>query len=101
MQHNETWRGFLQGSGIRYGRDTNRKDNKVLNIEVFDPSRNAWTPLEDGDSYFAIVSNFIADGGDGFTMFKGIPPHPVSDKLAMTVDSAVFQEYVAANTPVR
>lgn len=99
MHGNETKRGFLQGAGIRYGRDTDTR--QIFTIEVLDPATRSWETLQDDASYFVIVNNFIADGGDGFTMFKDIPRYQASNKLSMMQDSQLFQEYIQANTPVR
>lgn len=52
MQGNETFRGFLQGSGIRYGRDNNRKTNKIINVQIYDHAEGAWEPLQDNATYF-------------------------------------------------
>lgn len=101
MQGNvsETWHGFLQGAGIRYGRDTGRKA-KVLTIEVFDHATSTWQPLVDDATYFLITSNFVANGGDGFDMLKGIQEFGPSNQMSMMQGAAIFQEYLAANTPV-
>jgi len=53
--------------------------------------------LDPAGSYRIVTSNFLADGGDGFTVFRDGTdrgPAPVEDDLAALLD------YLAANSPV-
>ena len=61
---------FPHVSGMRYTFDpTAEAGSRVVSIDVWNPMINAFVePDLDGD-YTVATNNFLADGGDGFTMF--------------------------------
>lgn len=57
---------ILQISGFKYTYDPDRPaDDRVVSITTADG-----TPLEPSASYSVAVNSFLANGGDGFTVFK-------------------------------
>lgn len=99
MQHNDTKRGFLQVAGIRYGRDLSQNTTRVVNVQVLDHETNTYQPLQDNATYYLLTSNYIAAGGDAFTMFAGAKEEDPS-WLSIMQDATIFQEYIASRTPV-
>ena len=60
---------FPQVSGLEIEADAGRPPgNRVLSIRVGD------APLDDGKSYSVATNDFIARGGDGYTMFRDAKP---------------------------
>jgi 5'-nucleotidase len=53
------------------------------------------TPIDKAASYRVVVNNFMADGGDGYTVFRSC-----TDPLGGDVDLDAFARYLAAHSPV-
>ena len=63
---------FLQVSGLRYAfTPANKPGNRITKAEVSDTNGN-WQPLNPKMSYQVVTVDFIARGGDGFTMLKSL-----------------------------
>jgi 5'-nucleotidase len=53
------------------------------------------TPIDKGATYRVAVNNFMADGGDGYTVFRSC-----TDPLGGEVDLDAFGRYLGAHSPV-
>jgi 5'-nucleotidase len=53
------------------------------------------TPIDKAAPYPVVVNNFMADGGDGYTVFRSC-----TDPLGGDVDLDAFARYLAAHSPV-
>ena len=53
-------------------------------------------PISPGGSYRVVMNNFMADGGDGFTVFRDKCTQPLGGE----VDLDAFARYLGANSPV-
>ena len=64
--------GFLQTSGARVYYDTTLPaEARILSIEIWDPETNSYQPLGLDKTYYLVTNDFLAAGGDGFTMLGG------------------------------
>lgn len=54
-------------------------------------------PLDPAATYQVTINNFLADGGDGFTVFREVP---ASARVGAGVDLDAFIAYLSANSPV-
>ncbi|WP_265581533.1 bifunctional metallophosphatase/5'-nucleotidase [Methanofollis aquaemaris] len=80
--------GFLQVGGVRMTIDPGRPgyaavyDEKAIREVLCEGARvesvlvreeGAWVPIEDDTMYTVLVNGYLADGGDGYALFAGIP----------------------------
>ncbi|MFC3927399.1 cell surface ecto-5'-nucleotidase Nt5e [Streptococcus caprae] len=64
--------GFLQTAGARVFYDTSLPvEDRVLYIEIYDPETESYLPLELTKTYYLATNDFLAAGGDGYTMLGG------------------------------
>lgn len=64
--------GFLQVSGARVYYDTTLPaEKRILSIDIFDPETGTYKPLNTSETYYLVTNDFLAAGGDGFTMLGG------------------------------
>ena len=64
--------GFLQVSGARVYYDTTLPAAKrILSIDILDPETGVYKPLNTNETYYLVTNDFLAAGGDGFTMLGG------------------------------
>ncbi len=64
--------GFLQTAGARVYYDTSLPAaNRILSIAIWDPETDQYKPLNLGQTYYLVTNDFLAAGGDGFTMLGG------------------------------
>jgi 5'-nucleotidase len=76
--------------GFTYSYDTTRPaGSRVSNIAI------GGTPIDLAASYRVAMNNFLADGGDGFTVFR-----EGTDQLGGEIDLDVLVAYFMANSPV-
>ncbi len=81
---------FLQVSGLRYTFDLARPaGDRVVRVEV--RTKEGFLPLDPGATYRVVVNNFIANGGDGFTVLKEAQGYRVDTGFA---DAESFMEYL-------
>lgn len=86
---------FPQVAGLRFVWDPSKAPgSRVEKVEVF--REGSWQPLELQATYLLATSNFLAAGGDGYTMFLEAKN---SWNLGF-VDYEVLAEYVQAHSPV-
>ncbi|MCX7844558.1 MAG: 5'-nucleotidase C-terminal domain-containing protein [Candidatus Bipolaricaulota bacterium] len=86
---------FPHVAGLRYTWDPARPaGSRILAVEVL--LDGAWRPLDPKAVYRVATSNFLAGGGDGYTVFKEARN---SWNLGF-VDYEVLAEYIAAHSPV-
>ena len=64
--------GFLHVSGDRVYYDTTLQEEKrILSIDIFDPETGSYKPLNTDETYYLVTNDFLAAGGDGYTMLGG------------------------------
>ena len=64
--------GFLQVAGARVYYDTTLPTEKrILSIDILDPETGVYKPLNITETYYLVTNDFLAAGGDGFTMLGG------------------------------
>lgn len=64
--------GFLQVAGGRVYYDTTLPTEKrILSIDILDPETGVYKPLNTTETYYLVTNDFLAAGGDGFTMLGG------------------------------
>ena len=64
--------GFLQVSGVKVYYDTNLPSGKrVLAVQVKNHTNGAYEKLELSKTYYLATNDFLAAGGDGYTMLGG------------------------------
>ncbi|WP_066916154.1 5'-nucleotidase C-terminal domain-containing protein [Streptococcus sp. DD12] len=64
--------GFLQTAGARVYYDTSLPAaNRILSIAIWDPETDQYKPLVLGQTYYLVTNDFLAAGGDGYTMLGG------------------------------
>ncbi|MGQ9700325.1 MAG: 5'-nucleotidase C-terminal domain-containing protein [Candidatus Bipolaricaulaceae bacterium] len=86
---------FPQVAGLRFVWDPGKAPgSRVEKVEVF--LEGAWQPIDLGATYRLATSNFLAAGGDGYTMFLEAKN---SWNLGF-VDYEVLAEYIQAHSPV-
>ena len=64
--------GFLQVAGARVYYDTTLPaEKRILSIDILDPETGVYKPLNTTETYYLVTNDFLAAGGDGFTMLGG------------------------------
>lgn len=64
--------GFLQIAGAKvYYDPTLPAENRVLGIQILDPESNTYKALDLKGTYYLTTNDFLAAGGDGYTMLGG------------------------------
>lgn len=89
---------FLQMSGVQVVYDMNQPTGKrVVEAKVLCALCQVPTleNIEPSKLYKVIMQDFLADGGDGFTMFEG-----KSIRKYATLDIEVFLEYLKKKSPI-
>lgn len=88
---------LLQPAGLRYSIDSTRPaGSRIVKAEVVDAAGNA-VPLELKKRYVAALSDYIAGGGDGFTMLR--EGRPVDSPEALVAD--VLDGYIRSHSPLK
>ena len=65
--------GFLQVSGVKVYYDTNLPSGKrVLAVQVKNHTNGAYEKLELSKTYYLTTNDFLAAGGDGYSMLGGV-----------------------------
>ncbi|AFV75580.1 5'-nucleotidase/2',3'-cyclic phosphodiesterase-like hydrolase [Thermus oshimai JL-2] len=88
------WEGtagrFLQVSGLRYAFDLSRPaGSRVVRVEV--KEGEGYRPLDLEATYRVVTNNFIAAGGDGFTVLKNAQGYRVDTGFS---DAESFMDYL-------
>lgn len=79
---------FLQVSGARVYYDTNLElPQRILAVEILDHETGQYVPLDDNKIYYLATNDFVAAGGDGYTMLGG------AREEGPSLD-AVFADYI-------
>lgn len=87
---------FPQVSGLRFVWNPNAEPGKrIVSVEVKNPD-GTYQPIDPTRTYRVVTNNFLAQGGDGYTVFqKG------SNFINLGfVDYEVLREYIQAHSPV-
>lgn len=64
--------GFLQVAGAKVYYDTTLPvESRILAVEIFDPETKQYLPLDLTKTYYLATNDFLAAGGDGYTMLGG------------------------------
>ena len=86
---------FPQVAGLRYTFDPGRPvGSRILAVEVWEDER--WKPVRPKSTYVVVTNNFLAQGGDGYTVFL----EARSREVLGFVDYEVLAEYLSAHSPV-
>lgn len=81
--------GFLQVAGTHVYYDTTLPaEKRILSIDILDPETGAYKPLDKTKTYYLVTNDFLAAGGDGYTMLGG------PREEGYSVDS-IFADYLA------
>ena len=87
---------LLQPAGLRYNIDGSKPvGNRIVKVEVLDAKGNA-APLDLRKRYITALSDYLAGGGDGFTMMGEGKAVPSADSLV----ADVLDGYIRNHTPV-
>ncbi|MBC7319782.1 5'-nucleotidase C-terminal domain-containing protein [bacterium] len=87
---------FPQVSGLRFVWDSSAEIGKrIVSVEVKNPD-GTYQPIDPSKTYRIVTNNFLAQGGDGYTVFqKG------TNFINLGfVDYEVLREYIQNNSPV-
>ncbi|MBM7636000.1 cell surface ecto-5'-nucleotidase Nt5e [Streptococcus saliviloxodontae] len=64
--------GYLHIAGARVYYDTSlESDKRILEIDILDPETQTYKPLDLTAEYYLTTNDFLAAGGDGYTMLGG------------------------------
>ena len=81
--------GFLQVSGAKVYYDTTLPaEKRVLYVEIKNPETGQYEPLNPAKDYYLTTNDFLAAGGDGYTMLGGAREEGPSMDVA-------FSDYLA------
>lgn len=90
---------FLQMSGVEVVYDMSKQSGqRVVDVKV----RCAYCPepafqeIDETKKYKVVMTDILADGGDGYEMFKG----GVVEKFSQVIDADVFMAYVKKESPI-
>ncbi|MDL2216124.1 bifunctional metallophosphatase/5'-nucleotidase [Desulfovibrio sp. OttesenSCG-928-M14] len=87
---------FLQVSGLRYAfKPSNKAGQRITKVEVRDQS-DTWRPLDPKKRYRVVTVDFIARGGDGFTMLT-----PMKWEEGDKLTNDVLRVYLEEHSPVK
>jgi ABC-type branched-subunit amino acid transport system substrate-binding protein len=83
---------FLQVSGLRFewyfdfDREAAETVPKVAKVDLWSEASGTWAPLEDDAVLTMGMTNYLADGGDEFSMFQHLPRRPTGFKAFKAVE---------------
>ncbi|MGZ5802210.1 MAG: bifunctional metallophosphatase/5'-nucleotidase, partial [Burkholderiaceae bacterium] len=85
---------FPQVSGLRFSYDASRpKGARIVDITV------GGEPLDDKREYSLALNSYLAEGGDGYAMFKGLPyllsPENALSETAEVIEALAHQGRIA------
>ncbi|MBF0746805.1 bifunctional metallophosphatase/5'-nucleotidase [Gemella sp. 19428wG2_WT2a] len=92
--------GFLHISGAKVYYDTNlEKENRILNIEILNQNTGLYEKLDLNKTYRLATNDFLAAGGDGYTMLGGARKEgpSVDEALAQFIKTANLSDYSVVN----
>lgn len=100
--------GFLHTSGAQVYYDVNREaGQRILHISIWDPATKTFQPLNLEGTYYLATNDFLAAGGDGYTMLGGAREEGPSmdsvfaDYLKKVADLGLLKEYEVVNPASR
>ncbi|WP_223592234.1 5'-nucleotidase C-terminal domain-containing protein [Neobacillus bataviensis] len=89
---------FMQVSGIQFKYDPAKPAfDRVWDVKV--KTANGFEPLDLAKTYSVATNAFVADGGDGYTVFKQAKTEGRIHELLL-VDYEILTDYFAKNSPV-
>lgn len=92
--------GFLQIAGAKVYYDTTLDaDARILDIKVYDPSTQTYLPLDKTKTYYLATNDFLAAGGDGYTMLGGAREEggTMDSVFASYLEKADLTQYAVIN----
>lgn len=92
--------GFLQIAGAKVYYDTTLEAaNRILDIKILDPETKQYLPLDLTKTYYLATNDFLAAGGDGYTMLGGAREEGVTMDtiLASYLAKADLTQYATIN----
>jgi 5'-nucleotidase / UDP-sugar diphosphatase len=85
--------------GMRWNVDLNQpRGARITNLQVKN-AQGSWVAIDPAATYRMITSNFVADGGDGYTTLRGIAGARREDTFLDYAEP--FLDYTRANSPLR
>ena len=89
--------GFLQVSGIRYTFDSNKPNGQRLRCVSIRHSNSLsdWEALDNHSSYSVVITEYLVNGGDNFTMINKEDYTPFE-----IYDYTVISTYVKMHSPI-
>jgi 2',3'-cyclic-nucleotide 2'-phosphodiesterase (5'-nucleotidase family) len=89
---------FMQVSGLHFSFDPNQPaGERVYGVEV--KTGSGYEAIDPVSMYNVATNAFVADGGDGYTMFRNAKDEGRMKELFF-VDYEVMAEYLEANSPI-
>ena len=88
---------FLQVSGMRYAFDPTRVEGSRITRAEVQGKDEQWVALDPKTSYVVATQDYMATGGDGFTMLQSLQWEE-GDKLANDVLRLYMEKYSPATT---
>ncbi|GHH97431.1 5'-nucleotidase C-terminal domain-containing protein [Neobacillus kokaensis] len=89
---------FMQVSGLQFKYDPNKQAyDRVWEVNV--KTADGYEPIDLKKTYSVATNAFVADGGDGFTMFKKAKDDGRIHEL-LIVDYEILTDYIRTNSPV-
>ena len=88
--------GFPYAAGLRFGIDpTAARGSRVSGCKVM-ASSGAWQIMDDSRTYTVAVNRFLADGGDGYTVFSDLKGYDTG-----FIDTQAFLAYVSEKKTIQ
>jgi 5'-nucleotidase/UDP-sugar diphosphatase len=88
---------FPHVGGLRYTFDANAEAGaRIAQVEIWDEAAKQHAPLDIGATYTVAVNTFLADGGDGYTVFEDVGDRYDTGLLMSDVEA----EYLRAVSPL-
>ncbi|WP_071460695.1 5'-nucleotidase C-terminal domain-containing protein [Bacillus massilinigeriensis] len=89
---------FMHVSGLKFSYDPSKPAyNRVWKVEV--KTEDGYAPIDQAKHYHVATNAFVADGGDGFSVFKKAKDEGRIKELYV-VDYEVISSYLSKNSPV-
>lgn len=90
----ENGKRFPAVAGLRFSYDPARAvGSRITGVEIAGPS--GFEKLDEKRSYRLLTLSYLAGGGDGYTVFAGLPASDIG-----IVDFNAFSAYIGAHSPV-
>lgn len=86
---------FMQAAGLRCEYDVSKPvGSRLISVKIWDRKRDTTEPIYDESLYKVAMNNFIASGGDDFSMFNSYAPRDI------VIDAVAVENYIRQNSPL-